>query len=191
MPVSCTFRCTARPPRVAAVLVAASMQPAPPVAPVASLQQLIALQRSRAEIYRRFEDGFKKFLIEGNDERAYQELVQAITPDFSRVSLGVRTVEAQLRSSGRLELADLCLRLQSGEKDKLVFTANVHVKKRQIAVLEQAKEFVEPTMEYELRGLVAELQSTVVDINEVLEEVQGELSEMLAEDGAANGGEEP
>lgn len=115
--------------------------------------------------------------------------MKQLTSEFGTISGGVRAIEARLRPT-RAALADLIVRLQGLEKDKLILTARLHVQRQKIRALEAAEEFVEPELTYELRGFNLELQSCVAEINEVIDEFQAELQEEMG-DAPADGEEEP
>lgn len=111
---------------------------------------------------------------------AHSASVKQLTAEFGNISAAVRAAEARLRPS-RAALADLVVRLQGHEKDKLMLTAKLHVQRRKIRELEAAEEFVEPELTYELRGFNLELQECVKEINEIIDEFQAELQEEVGE----------
>ena len=112
--------------------------------------------------------------------------MKQLTSEFASISTGIRAVEARLRPS-RARLADLIVRLQSCEKEKLTLTAKLHVQRRRICELEMAEEFIEPELAYELRGFTTELQNLVSEINEIIDEFQAELQEEVDDEDDMDG----
>ncbi|CAI5533132.1 unnamed protein product [Closterium sp. Naga37s-1] len=77
---------------------------------------------------------FADNLSGASPDSAFHRACQAITADFTRCSLKVREVEAQLRAegAGRADLADVVRRVQEQEREKLHLTAVHHVLRKSL-----------------------------------------------------------
>lgn len=107
--------------------------------------------------------------------------MKQLTTEFAAISTAIRAIEARLRTT-QPDLADCVLRLQASEKEKLVLTAKLHLKRREVRVLEEAEEFVEPELHAELRDMREEMNSIVENINELIDEFQAELQDLVPEE---------
>lgn len=63
--------------------------------------------------------GFKA-LLDDEDYKQYQQMVQSITQEFATISSEIRDVEAKLREHNFTSLADLIREIQLLERDKLI-----------------------------------------------------------------------
>ncbi|CAI5471981.1 unnamed protein product [Closterium sp. Yama58-4] len=98
------------------------------------LRDFLSVQADRARIYHAFEGAFADNLSGASPDSAFHRACQGITADFTRCSLKVREVEAQLRAEGvgRADLADVVRRVQEQEREKLHLTAVHHVLRKSL-----------------------------------------------------------
>lgn len=83
------------------------------------LQRFQSAQARRAQLYSRFDAGFKRYL-ETRQEGIYRRLLAELTAEFSECSAEVLGIEAALREGrGRGDLAALLRGVQQGEREKL------------------------------------------------------------------------
>lgn len=86
------------------------------------LKQFEEVQGRRAQLYSRFEAGFRRYL-ETRQEGIYRRLLAELTGQFAEVSKEVIDLEASLRDGrGRGDLADMLRGVQQNEREKLRLT---------------------------------------------------------------------
>ncbi|KAG8471059.1 hypothetical protein KFE25_009480 [Diacronema lutheri] len=151
---------------------------------VAELVRLLhAMQSERVESYSMFEQGFQAFLTELSAPR-YEQICAQVTAEFSHISSAINAIEAALLERDALSLAKHVRALQALEKRKLSVTIEQQLVRRELRVAELrsavdngAASNVGERREQEglLRAGLAELVS---DINDTLDEIQCELSEL-------------
>lgn len=99
------------------------------------LQLLLQQQERRTSEYRRFEEGFTRFLQVAEAE-GYQGLVAATTAIFADISKTIKVLEEEFRRRGGpfTALAGTARRLQELEAQKLTATAQLHIVRHGVAV---------------------------------------------------------
>ena len=99
------------------------------------LQLLLQQQERRTNEYRRFEEGFTRFLQVAEAE-GYQGLVAATTAIFADISKTINVLEEEFRRRGGpfTALAGTARRLQELEGQKLTVTAQLHIVRHGVAV---------------------------------------------------------
>eukprot|EP01010_Urceolus_cornutus_P001322 NODE_1860_length_730_cov_211.885463_g1449_i0.p1 GENE.NODE_1860_length_730_cov_211.885463_g1449_i0~~NODE_1860_length_730_cov_211.885463_g1449_i0.p1 ORF type:complete len:152 (-),score=39.13 NODE_1860_length_730_cov_211.885463_g1449_i0:209-664(-) len=146
------------------------------VDPVVFLNRLKEQQSIRAKTYAKLESGFEDFL---QSERVdCQQLFSGCTEQFQLCSKNIRDLEDAFRKSGHLTYADLIRSLQEKEREKLELT--IKFQRLSMACRQPSDEaFSEAVRAAAMTSLRTELSHLRVEINEVLDEVQIELSDLL------------
>jgi len=186
----------------------------PPPPPAASLdglsvgelaRQLLARQEERVEVFRRFEEGFVRFLSVAEAE-GYEALVATATGAFSSISEAVNAIGAALAASGTAageQLAQRTRSLQEAEREKLTLTAQLQIVRHGMAVDAHKAQAAEeagnevPARERRAAQLRAEeaeelsqrLVSTTERITDTLDEIRSDLVDMDEEEQAEVGSE--
>ncbi|KAJ1634614.1 DNA repair REX1-B-domain-containing protein [Pavlovales sp. CCMP2436] len=148
---------------------------------------LRAMQTERVESYAMFEEGFRRFLEELSAPQ-YERICAQVTTEFAHISGAINALEAALGECGADSLAKLARGLQALEKRKLSVTVERQLVRRELRVAE-----LRSAVDAEAASLVGErhaqeellragLAELVGEINEVMDEVQCELTELLDED---------
>ena len=186
----------------------------PPPPPAASLdglsvgelaRQLLARQEERVEVFRRFEEGFVRFLSVAEAE-GYEALVATATGAFSSISEAVNAIGAALAASGTAageQLAQRTRSLQEAEREKLTLTAQLQIVRHGMAVDAHKAQAAEeagnevPARERRAAQLRAEeaeelsqrLVSTTERVTDTLDEIRSDLVDMDEEEQAEVGSE--
>ena len=186
----------------------------PPPPPAASLdglsvgelaRQLLARQEERVEVFRRFEEGFVRFLQVAEAE-GYEALVATATGAFSSISEAVNAIGAALAASGTAageQLAQRTRSLQEAEREKLTLTAQLQIVRHGMAVDAHKAQAAEeagnevPARERRAAQLRAEeaeelsqrLVSTTERVTDTLDEIRSDLVDMDEEEQAEVGSE--
>jgi len=163
---------------------------------VALLHRFLQRQEERVAAYRKFEEGFLLFLQVAEAEPAsYEALVKYTTASFAAISDSINNIEAELRSrtSATASLAEVLRKVQLLEREKLQLTAQLQIVRHGLALDALQAEATEDANSKEARmaALRAEegadlgrrLTSVTGQLNEALDEVRCEMSEMADEDG--------
>lgn len=147
-----------------------------------------AMQTERVESYGEFERGFSTFL-EQLSAPQYEHTCAQVTAEFAHISGAINAVADALDGTGAKVLARHTRALQVLEKRKLSVTVELQLVRRELRVAElrasihaDAADEVREKREQEatLRSGLAKL---VGEINEVMDEVTGELAELDELDG--------
>lgn len=163
---------------------------------VALLRRFLQRQEERVAAYRKFEEGFLLFLQVAEAEPAsYEALVKYTTASFATISDSINSIEAELRgrTSATASLAKVLRKVQLLEREKLQLTAQLQIVRHGLALDALQAEVAEDANSKEARmaALRAEegadlgrrLTSVTGQLNEALDEVRCEMSEMADEDG--------
>ena len=163
---------------------------------VALLRRFLQRQEERVAAYRKFEEGFLLFLQVAEAEPAsYEALVKYTTASFATISDSINSIEAELRgrTSATASLAKVLRKVQLLEREKLQLTAQLQIVRHGLALDALQAEVAEDANSKEARmaALRAEegadlgrrLTSVTGQLNEALDEVRCEMSEMAEEDG--------
>jgi len=163
---------------------------------VALLRRFLQRQEERVAAYRKFEEGFLLFLQVAEAEPAsYEALVKYTTASFATISDSINSIEAELRgrTSATASLAEVLRKVQLLEREKLQLTAQLQIVRHGLALDALQAEATEDANSKEARmaALRAEegadlgrrLTSVTGQLNEALDEVRCEMSEMADEDG--------
>ncbi|KAI8890784.1 hypothetical protein K501DRAFT_236469 [Backusella circina FSU 941] len=138
------------------------------------LKQLQALSKSqgtRVELYHEFEIAFNDYLNKKCPPEQYYSICKIVTEGFQDVSLEIQNLE---REMPRDDIKNMIRRLQEAEKEKLQRTATIQI--LTIQAMEGDKDYDETIQENKTR-----LQSTLDIIQEVWDEIRGELAEASME----------
>eukprot|EP01004_Peranema_trichophorum_P011088 NODE_9947_length_552_cov_32.801865_g9305_i0.p1 GENE.NODE_9947_length_552_cov_32.801865_g9305_i0~~NODE_9947_length_552_cov_32.801865_g9305_i0.p1 ORF type:complete len:162 (-),score=21.97 NODE_9947_length_552_cov_32.801865_g9305_i0:14-499(-) len=151
---------------------------------VLSLQRVKQLQSHRAATYVQIERAHDEWTNTRN-LHAFREICNDCTLKFQQCSASIVEVENELKSAGHIEYANLIRQLQEKEKIKLQLSVQFwgtplpelshqcgnHNKDDQLLT-----EF--EMYENKKRQYRAEIANLIVEINEILEEIQCELSSL-------------
>ena len=86
------------------------------------LEEILEVQRQRAEVYSAFSSGFKEYLDTGT-EANYRSLMAAMTSEFSSLSKRALAVESALKDElHRADIANIVRTVQNQERRKLELT---------------------------------------------------------------------
>lgn len=159
------------------------------------LSKLFELQQSRVEVYKQFNSGLENVLQSGN-LTTYPDLTANITASFSVISNSIRCIIEIMQSQTdgsrskefQLEEVDLstlsnCIKftkqLQNLEKEKLNYTAALHLEKIRernerlnIEARESGDEKVLNLLQQGVKGLQSKISGCIEQINETLEELR-------------------
>ncbi|GLC44532.1 hypothetical protein PLESTB_000063400 [Pleodorina starrii] len=97
-----------------------------------ALRAFLEVQTCRAQLYTRFQDGFKGFL-RTKHEGHYKALMADLTAAFSECSKRVIALEGALKDMGRTDLAATLRSVQESERDKLRLTLTLQALKQAAA----------------------------------------------------------
>lgn len=159
------------------------------------LSKLFELQQSRVEVYKQFNSGLDNILQSGN-LTTYPDLTANITASFSVISNSIRCIleimqnhiEGSKTKEFQLEKEDLstlsnCIKftkqLQNLEKEKLNYTAALHLEKIRernerlnVEARESSDEKVLNLLQQGVMGLQSKISRCIEQINETLEELR-------------------
>ncbi|CAI5487811.1 unnamed protein product [Closterium sp. Naga37s-1] len=172
------------------------------------LRDFLNVQADRARIYHAFEGydatlpprllrshhpliAFAADLSGVSPDSAFHRACQAITADFTRCSLKVREVEAQLRAEGvgRADLADVVRRVQEQEREKLHLTAVHHVLRKSLRPSDRPRSQIVSFLPQRHRDHPQPLQQPPpLAEQQGLQQSEGRCAGHREHDGAANGG---
>ncbi|EFJ46080.1 hypothetical protein VOLCADRAFT_62922, partial [Volvox carteri f. nagariensis] len=97
-----------------------------------AIQEFLQVQTCRAQLYSRFQDGFKTF-IRTRHEGPYKALLSELTLAFNDCSKKVIGLESALQEMGRADLAATLRTVQESERDKLRLTLTLQALKQAAA----------------------------------------------------------
>jgi uncharacterized protein YPO0396 len=146
---------------------------------IALMRQFKESQAKRPPVYKKFEAGFKA-LLDDEDYKQYQQMVQSITQEFATISSEIRDVEAKLRELNFTSLADLIREIQLLERDKLISTNELQALRKNVEDhREEDVDFEIPAWQEKIREETEKLTETIEAVNEKLEEIKYEEAEVL------------
>jgi len=159
------------------------------------LKSCLSIQQQRVRAFAEFDRVLEENIIQQGNLDGYPDLCRRTTRRFSQLSSIVRAVEEALKSNHRdIALANMVRRLQEKEKEKLLMTAALHLevlrkKQADLSILSTEEEDKKTELEREAALLVegaasyrTRLGALVGAINEVIEELRCELTELLTEE---------
>jgi hypothetical protein len=99
------------------------------VSVVSLVQKFYLLQEDWAHIYKLFQEGHKIYLNTAPNYNftKFRQLVNDVTAEFKRISLGIVAIEKQIRFNGYPKIADMVSKLQEYEKMKLELSAKLQI----------------------------------------------------------------
>ncbi|CAI5531145.1 unnamed protein product [Closterium sp. Naga37s-1] len=134
---------------------------------------------------------FADNLSGASPDSAFHRACQAITADFTRCSLKVREVEAQLRAegAGRADLADVVRCVQEQEREKLHLTAVHHVLRKSLRPSDRPRSEIVSFLPQRHRDHPQPLQQPQpLEEQPGLQQSEGRCAGHREYDGAASGG---
>jgi hypothetical protein len=149
---------------------------------------LRAMQTERVESYAMFEDGFNTFLDQLSAPR-YEQLCAQVTAEFAHISGAINAIADAMDEQGSAPLARMVRGLQGLEKRKLSVTVELQLVRRELRVLElraavdEAAAELAPEKHAQSATLRSGLAELVGEINEVMDEIQCEVTELLEANG--------
>lgn len=126
------------------------------------------LQAQRTKVYRDFNDGFQLFISKEASADQFKLLVQAVTRNFASISQQIQGLQVELKDS---VFEPILANVQDLERKKLKVTVDAQTQETETA-------FGERDMSYLSDELKLEIESLIVDINELLLEFQSEMADL-------------
>jgi len=145
------------------------------VSVVSLVQKFYLLQEDWDHIYKLFEEGHKIYLNTAPNYNftKFRQLVNDVTQEFKRISLGIVAIEKQIRFIGYPKIADMVSKLQEEEKMKLELSA-----KLQIAKQEAIDNPDLPEKWNEVVLIKQRLESIALLVNDQLESLRYEIEDL-------------
>jgi len=145
------------------------------VSVVSLVQKFYLLQEDWDHIYKLFEEGHKIYLNTAPNYNftKFRQLVNDVTQEFKRISLGIVAIEKQIRFIGYPKIADMVSKLQEEEKMKLELSA-----KLQIAKQEAIDNPDSPEKWNEVVLIKQRLESIALLVNDQLESLRYEIEDL-------------
>jgi hypothetical protein len=148
------------------------------------LDVFMKLQEQRVETYRNFDQGLER-VLKTDSVPDYLNVCTEATAAFSVLSEQINTVKTTLgENCGRSDLSKLISSLQDAEKNKLNFTAALHLEKIRLykhEVDEEQTHVTSPKIAYlfkeGIESMSAKIAATIEAINDILEEIRYALLE--------------
>ena len=146
-------------------------------------KDFLTLQEERGRQYRALNDAHKAYLTTGKsggqyDIATYQSTVSKVTDMFKTISQTVIKMRTTFEEEHKdVNMANFLAKVQKLEEKKLKFTVDY-----QLALQQMQDEPGDELCERNAKGLKTGIDSTVEEINEVLEEIRYHIADLKGDD---------